>query len=179
MASGVIEANRTGGTVKRLHCGFAAQAGVTAAQLVRRGFTGPPTVLEGRFGFFEAWLHGQFFPDAVTDGLGDEWSVPGIFFKPYPANHFTHTVDRRRPRVPRARASGPRTSPSITIGAPTAVIRTIGQPIEVKRAPETGYQAQFSGPYAVVAGLLGGGGLGARARRLHRRAGPGPAPPRR
>ncbi|WP_376707645.1 MmgE/PrpD family protein [Nocardioides alcanivorans] len=92
MASGVIEANRTGGTVKRLHCGLAAQAGVTAAQLVRRGFTGPPTVLEGRFGFFEAWLHGQFFPTAVTDGLGTEWSVPGIFFKPYPANHFTHTT---------------------------------------------------------------------------------------
>ena len=40
------------------------------------------------------------------------------------------------------------------------MIRTIGQPIEVKRAPETGYQAQFSGPYAVVAGLLGGSGLG-------------------
>ncbi len=39
---------------------------------------------------------------------------------------------------------------------PSAVIRTIGEPIEVKRAPETGYQAQFSGPYAVVAGLLGG-----------------------
>src|SRR5262249_22546134 len=31
---------------------------------------------------------------------------------------------------------------------------------EVKRAPETGYMAQFSGPYTVVAGLLGGGGLG-------------------
>ena len=40
------------------------------------------------------------------------------------------------------------------------MIRTIGEPIEVKRAPETGYQAQFSGPYAVAAGLLGGGGLG-------------------
>ena len=40
------------------------------------------------------------------------------------------------------------------------MIRTIGEPIEVKRAPETGYQAQFSGPYAVTAGLFGGGGLG-------------------
>ena len=68
MASGIIEANRTGGTVKRLHCGLAAQAGVTAAQLVGRGFTGPPSVLEGRFGFFEAWLHGQFSSAAVTDG---------------------------------------------------------------------------------------------------------------
>lgn len=159
MASGVIEANRTGGTVKRLHCGLAAQAGVTAAQLVRRGFTGPPTVLEGRFGFFEAWLHGQFFPEAITDGLGTDWSVPGIFFKPYPANHFTHTsIDAGR--AFRERGITPDQVASITIGAPASVIRTIGEPIAVKRAPETGYQAQFSGPYAVTAGLFGGGGLG-------------------
>src|SRR4051794_25960331 len=58
MASGILEANRTGGNVKRLHCGLAAQSAVNAAQLVGRGFTGPPSVLEGRFGFFEAWLHG-------------------------------------------------------------------------------------------------------------------------
>lgn len=159
MASGIIEANRTGGTVKRLHCGWAAQSGVTAAQLVRRGFTGPPTVLEGRFGFFQAWLHGTFHADEITRGLGEEWSVPGIFFKPYPANHFTHTsIDAGL--ALRARGVTPEMIERITIGVPTAVIRTIGQPIETKRAPETGYQAQFSGPYAVVAGLLGGGGLG-------------------
>ena len=35
MAAGIIEANRTGGTVKRLHCGWAAHAAVTAAELVR------------------------------------------------------------------------------------------------------------------------------------------------
>ena len=40
-------------------------------------------------------------------------------------------------------------------------MRTIGEPIEVKRAPATGYQAQFSGPYMVALGFLGGGGLGA------------------
>jgi len=44
------------------------------------------------------------------------------------------------------------------VAAPT--VRTIGEPIEVKRCPQTGYMAQFSGPYTVVAGLLGGGGLG-------------------
>jgi hypothetical protein len=67
---GIIEANRTGGTVKRLHCGWAAHAGVTAAELVRRGFTGPPTALEGRFGFYQAWLSGQFDPDEITVGSG-------------------------------------------------------------------------------------------------------------
>uniref|UniRef100_UPI00356200C9 MmgE/PrpD family protein n=1 Tax=Nocardioides sp. TaxID=35761 RepID=UPI00356200C9 len=159
MASGIIEANRTGGTVKRLHCGIAAQAAVTAAQLVRRGFTGPPTVLEGRFGFFEAWLHGQFDPTAITDGLGETWAVPGIFFKPYPANHFTHAVVDAGLAF-RARGVAVADVESVTVGVAGAVIRTIGEPIETKRRPETGYQAQFSGPYAVTAGLFGGGGLG-------------------
>lgn len=43
---------------------------------------------------------------------------------------------------------------------PTATVRTIGQPLDVKQAPDTGYQAQFSGPYTVTAGLFGGSGLG-------------------
>jgi 2-methylcitrate dehydratase PrpD len=161
-ASGVIEANRTGGTVKRLHCGWAAQSAVTAAGLVRRGFTGPPTVLEGRFGFFQAFLRDQTDLDQVADRLGEDWAVPGIFFKPYPANHFTHTAidagaELRAQGVPADDGA----IESIELRVPTAVIRTIGQPIETKRAPETGYQAQFSGPYAVVTGLLGGSGLGA------------------
>jgi 2-methylcitrate dehydratase PrpD len=159
MASGVIEANRTGGTVKRLHCGWAAQAGVSAAQLASHGFTGPPTILEGRFGFFRAWLHGQYDPAAITEGLGTDWSVPSIFFKPYPANHFTHSALDAAIAL---RARGIRASKveSLTLGVAEPTVRTIGEPIEVKRAPETGYMAQFSGPYMVAAGLLGGSGLG-------------------
>lgn len=159
MGSGIIEANRTGGTVKRMHCGWAAHAGISAAQLVGRGFTGPPTVLEGRFGFFEAWLHGKFDPGAVVGGLGEDWTVPDIVFKPYPANHFTHTaIDAAmalRPRIPDLGAIE-----SIELGVPAPILRTVGEPIEVKRRPETGYMAQFSGPYVVAAALLGGGGLG-------------------
>jgi 2-methylcitrate dehydratase PrpD len=99
MASGIIEANRTGGTVKRIHCGWAAHAAISAASLVEYGITGPPTVLEGRFGFFQSWLHGTYDPTQVSDGLGTTWSVPGIFVKPYPANHFTHAaVDAQRGR---------------------------------------------------------------------------------
>ena len=56
MGAGIIEANRTGGTVKRVHCGWAAHAGISAAQLAAAGLTGPPTVFEGRFGFLQAYL---------------------------------------------------------------------------------------------------------------------------
>jgi 2-methylcitrate dehydratase PrpD len=159
MSSGIIEANREGGSVKRMHCGWAAHAGVSAAQLAARGFTGPPTVLEGRFGFFQAWLRGDFDPAAITEGLGVTWAVPGIFFKPYPANHFTHAaIDAAI--VLRAGGLQPGNVESAVLGVAAPVVRTIGEPIEVKRAPLTGYMAQFSGPYAVAAGLFGGAGLG-------------------
>ena len=49
---------------------------------------------------------------------------------------------------------------SATLGVAAPTVHTIGEAIEVKRAPRTGYMAQFSGPYAVAAGLLGGAGLG-------------------
>ncbi len=159
MASGIIESNRTGGTVKRMHCGWAAHAGVTAAQLVALGITGPPTVLEGRFGFFQAWLHGTFNADEITNDLGTEWSVPGIFFKPYPANHFTHaTIDAGI----QLREEGilPEDIESIEVGVATPTVRTVGEPLEVKQAPATGYMAQFSAPFTVAAALTGGGGLG-------------------
>lgn len=160
MASGILEANRTGGTVKRMHCGWAAHAGVSAAELVAQGFTGPPTVLEGRFGFLQAWLHGHSDESAIARGLGDEWEQLGISVKPYPANHFTHAALDAAAAL-RARGLTPDRIESITLGVPRSVVRTIGEPIESKRAPATGYMAQFSGPYAVALGLLGGGGLGA------------------
>lgn len=159
MAAGIIESNRTGGTVKRMHCGWAAQAGVTAAELVRRGITGPATVLEGRFGFFQAFLHGRYDPGPLVDGLGESWVAPDIFFKPYPANHFTHAgIDAALA----LRAQGLRADQvaQLRLGVATPTVRTIGEPIEAKCAPATGYQAQFSGPYTVVAALLGGAGLG-------------------
>jgi 2-methylcitrate dehydratase PrpD len=159
MAAGIIEANRTGGTVKRVHCGWAAHAGISAAQLALHGFTGPPTVLEGRFGFFEAWLHGQFDPTAITNHLGEQWAVPDIFFKPYPANHFTHAIIDAALAL-RRQGFTPADIAHVEVGVPASVVRTIGEPIDVKRCPDTGYMAQFSGPYAVAAGLFGGGGLG-------------------
>lgn len=160
MASGIIEANRTGGTVKRVHCGWAAHGGVSAAMLARHGITGPPTALEGRFGLFEAFLHGTVDLASVTEGLGAEWEVPGIFFKPYPANHFTHTAVDAASAL-RQRGVTPDQVAWAKLGVAGPTVRTIGEPLAIKQAPETGYQAQFSGPFAVAVGLLGGGGLGA------------------
>ncbi len=156
---GVIEANRAGGTVKRLHCGWAAHAGLTAALLARNGFSGPPTALEGRFGFYQAFLSGQFDASAIVSGLGEHWELPEIYFKPYPANHYTHAgIDAA---LAIRRRVGPVDSiQRIELGTASAALRTIGEPRSEKIRPKSGYHAQFSGPFTVAAALLGGGGLG-------------------
>ncbi len=159
MGAGLIEANRTGGTVKRVHCGWAAHAGITAAELARHGLTGPPTVFEGRFGFFRAFLGETAHAEALTSELGEEWETPRIFFKPYPVNHFTHAGIDAAIKL-RKEGLDTKEIADIELGAATAVLRTIAQPEEEKARPKTGYAAQFSGPFTVATALVGGGGLG-------------------
>jgi 2-methylcitrate dehydratase PrpD len=159
MGAGLLEANRTGGTVKRMHCGWAAHSGVVAADLARHGLTGPPTVVEGRFGFLQAFCGERADVDAVVSGLGEHWELPGIFFKPYPCNHFTHAGIDAALQV-RARGVDPARIEEIELGVASPVLRTIAEPPEEKARPRSGYHAAFSGPYTVAAALLGGGGLG-------------------
>ena len=156
MGSGVIEANRTGGSVKRLHCGWAAHAGIIAAQTARAGFTGPPSIFEGRFGFYQAFCGGKFDGAELVDKLGEDWCIPKIFYKPYPANHFTHAgIDAAMKLRQRVRLED---IEEIELGVATPTLRTIAQPPEQKARPQSGYHAQFSGPFTVATALIGGGG---------------------
>ena len=52
-SGGLIEFSRCqeGAMIKRLHLGKAGEGGVTAALLASRGFAGPESILEGKFGF--------------------------------------------------------------------------------------------------------------------------------
>ena len=54
-ASGLMAFLSDGSSVKALHPGWAAHAGLAAAALADAGMTGPADVLEGRFGFLEAF----------------------------------------------------------------------------------------------------------------------------
>ncbi len=77
----------TGGMVKRLHMGRAAEGGVIAVELARRGFEGPATVIEGRFGMLEAYCD-KSDATKLTAGLGTVWEIERLCIKPY-ALHVT------------------------------------------------------------------------------------------
>jgi 2-methylcitrate dehydratase PrpD len=90
-ASGIVEFAESGGMVKRLHAGRAAEGGVTAAYLARSGFTGPTTVLEGKFGFCRTFSR-EPAVERILEGLGSGYKIRETTIKPYPCCSDIHPV---------------------------------------------------------------------------------------
>jgi 2-methylcitrate dehydratase PrpD len=77
----------SGGMVKRLHLGRAAESGMLAAMLAARGYQGPATILEGRFGILEAFCS-RSDPALLTARLGEFFEITRLCIKRY-ACHVT------------------------------------------------------------------------------------------
>ncbi|MGZ5177245.1 MAG: MmgE/PrpD family protein [Burkholderiales bacterium] len=83
---------RTGAMSKRFHAGRAAQSGILAAALAKRGFTGSRTALEQPFGGFFSTLCEAVDLHAVTAELGSRWEIREVGFKAYASCGSTHTT---------------------------------------------------------------------------------------
>lgn len=79
---GLIEFSRCqeGAMIKRLHLGKAAEGGITAALLASRGFAGPESVLEGKFGFCRTYSDSPKL-SYLTRRLGGEFETMNIGIK--------------------------------------------------------------------------------------------------
>ena len=155
MSGGIIEYLAEGAWTKRLHAGWAAQAGMRAALLGRGGFVGPRTVLEGSHGFFYAFArttNGDFA--AVTDNFGARWVTETLAFKPYPCGTMTHPyIDCARRLAKRVRA-GDVAEMVCEVGEDT--VHRLWEPLADKQRPTNGYAGKFSTPYCIASGFVRG-----------------------
>lgn len=75
-------------------CGFyggrSAMSGVLASLLAQRGHTGPPEILEGKYGFCRV-LSKEYAPSKLTEGLGQSFKIVETGIKPYPSCGNTHS----------------------------------------------------------------------------------------
>ena len=80
--------------VKRIHAGNAAEAGMKAALLARKGFTGPREILEGDYGFCKVFTDRPEAIDwsKIVDDLGEKYVVEEVSVKPSPACGVLHSV---------------------------------------------------------------------------------------
>ncbi len=90
LGSGLMEFSMTGGMVKRLHLGRAAEGGFMAAVLARDGYTGPAGALDGKFGILNVFCR-DAQPARLTQDLGSVWHVMKTKIKRY-ACHSTAQV---------------------------------------------------------------------------------------
>jgi 2-methylcitrate dehydratase PrpD len=154
-ASGLMEFLEDGSWVKRLHPGWAGQAGAMAATLAGSGCPGPATVLEGRFGVYRTFLGVDPDPGPFAT-LGSEWETLRIAFKPYPCCHYLHAFLDCAVELRRAHGLEPAAIDAVECRVPEAELPVIGEPLAVKRRPRTPYDARFSLPFSVAAALLDG-----------------------
>ena len=91
LSSGILAftKSRSGAMIKPLHLGRASESGVLAAQLAGLGYTGPETVLEGKFGFLQVFCR-EGDASLLTAGLNKQWYTPSICIKLYPFHMNAH-----------------------------------------------------------------------------------------
>ncbi|QNG36558.1 MmgE/PrpD family protein [Geodermatophilaceae bacterium NBWT11] len=157
MAAGLLEFLEDGAWTKRLHPGWAAQSGLTAAAFAKAGWTGPAAVYEGRFGLFATHLAGRdTHPELVAESLGTRWETAETAVKPYPVCHFAHAFAdaalslREQHGLTAADVAGIRCAIHPVPG------KVVCEPAAAKWAPRDEYDAKFSLPYIVATTLARG-----------------------
>jgi 2-methylcitrate dehydratase PrpD len=161
LASGIIEYLTDGSSTKRLHAGAAAQAGLRAALLAESGFTGPVTVFDGANGMYKAFAPSKT-PDftKLIDGLGTEWILETLAFKPYACGTMTQPfIDCAMKLAAAGVKADDIVSISCNVGEGT--VHRLWEPLAEKHRPPNGYAGKFSTPYCVAVGFIDGqAGLG-------------------
>ena len=157
MASGLLEFLADGSETKRLHPGWAARAGLTAAALAAHGATGPSTVFEGTRGYYATYVHGadSDLGSQVAD-LGERWVTDEIAYKPYPACHYTHAPVDALAEVLAATPLRADEIRSITGFTTETGVALVCEPAADKVHPRTAYDAKFSLPYCLATRLVTG-----------------------
>ena len=157
-AAGIIEYLADGSWTKRLHPGWAAHAGVTAALLARAGFTGPETVFEGEHGFYAAFAggHEPARLEAQIDTVGATWELVALTFKPYPCGSIAHPYMDCALRLRERHGLRPEQIVEVRCRTAEGPIPRLWEPLVAKHRPRNGYAAKFSLPYLLASILVNG-----------------------
>ncbi len=140
---------------KRFNPGWAAHAGIIAAGLAREGFTGPDTIIEGKYGF----LHGHSDapePQRVLEGLGDSYEILRTSIKPHACCRYMQSPIDGVLKIVREQQLKPEDVDQVEVGMLKAGYGLAAEPIDAKLNPVGMVDAQFSMPFGAAAAILYG-----------------------
>jgi 2-methylcitrate dehydratase PrpD len=154
-ASGLEEWKTDGTWIKRMHPGKAAQSGILAGLLAKRGYRGPATIFEGKYGFLNAFSFERTYDrKKITGGLGEVFIGHETAFKPYPCCRFLHQVIDGVLDMAKQNQLMPSDIKEVRIKTFKVGIDTLMKPEERRYRPKTIVDAQFSIPFVVGAAVV-------------------------
>ena len=157
-SSGVFEFLTNGSSVKSLHPGWAAHAGILAARLAIAGLTGPETAIEGTRGLFAAFARDDVAPARLATLMGDfgtRWHMADVAFKFLPCCHYLHPFVEAAGEIA-TEIGDPAAISELVLKIAPGAAPIVCEPWADKLNPPDGHAARWSLPIAVAARLTDG-----------------------
>jgi 2-methylcitrate dehydratase len=133
---------------------LAVEAGVRAALLVSKGFTGPAEVFEGKEGLFEVLDKVKWDKDILTKGLGENFLINQCGYKAFPTEALTHQPITAALEVMQENNLDPKEVKEVLVETTTRGADILSDPSKYK--PTTKETADHSLPYCIAVAIAKG-----------------------
>ena len=155
MAAGSMEFLTEGAFTKRLHPGWAAHSGLMAALLAREDFTGPGTIIEGRYGFLHMYSTGSDLSKFLKD-WGDPYEIMRTSIKPHACCRYKQGPIDCLLQMMHEYNLNAQDIKRVILGILKAGFPIVAEPKELKNNPRSVVDAQFSMPFGAAVAILYG-----------------------
>jgi 2-methylcitrate dehydratase PrpD len=146
---------KDGALAKRLGPGFAIKGGITAALMAKAGVTGAKNSLEGEWGLYKQYMHGDYSPEILTADLGKRFEGVNVAIKPYPCCRGIHPAIDAALALAVDENIRSKDIKEIVLSVTDAHLSLLCQPLDAKRSPRSPVDAQFSIPWGVASAIVG------------------------
>ena len=155
MAAGSMAYVQNGSDGKRLNAGWAAHAGIVAADLAAAGVPGPIDALTGTYGLLEAYSDDPR-PEALGPLDSDRPALLDVAIKPYACCRYIHPVIDACRELRASNGYQPGDLRRVTVSVLPGGGPIVARPAEPKRRPSNRVDAQFSVYYVAAQALVHG-----------------------
>ena len=154
-AAGSMEFLADGAYTKRFHPGWAAHSGIIAALLARDDFSGPGTIIEGRFGFLHAYS-----PNSDASKILQNWGTPyevlKTSIKPHACCRYKQGPIDGILQIMRENELSAADIERVNLAVLKAGFALVAEPEDIKYNPQSIVDAQFSMPFGAAMAILHG-----------------------
>jgi 2-methylcitrate dehydratase PrpD len=152
-AAGSLEFLSDGAFTKRFHAGWSAHSGLVAAMLAAEGFTGPHTIIEGKFGFLHAYSIDSDHKKVLAH-WGDPFEVMHTSIKPHACCRYKQGPIDCILQIVEQNNLTPEDIDHVQVSILKAGFALVADPPDLKSNPASVVDAQFSMPFGAALAIL-------------------------